>query len=668
MSIVPMKRLRLLGLTHEKDAVLSLLLTHGCVEVQDATQRLSDPDWAPLLRRDSERPVGSKPLMTTMNAAITAIMREAAVKKPLFSRRPEVSLGDFFSADKQARAQEIAEEIEQQNRTLSALQTERTRLQSRVTALSPWTDLDIPLETTTVGPCRVFLFVLPGNTDPQAARVALDAAAPTHALDAVGADNEQQYYYLLIHDTETEEALSALKPLGYSAVSFKELTGLARDNLAETKARLEAIEQESKNAHAAIAAFAPSLSALQMALDRLTTDLLREEAESRLLYAGSVFFLEGWVTASEWTKLQKDLQQHFDCAFDVSDPGEDEAPPVLLRNSRFIRPFNMVTNMYALPAYRNIDPNPLISVFYAVFFGMMYADVAYGLILIAISLVVTKKFKPRGMMGYMFPLMGYCGFTSAIWGFLFGGYFSDALDKVAQVFFGKPEGFVVIKPLWMNPMDQPMLILIVAIAIGVIHILFGMGVKAYLCIRDGRPLDALFDVGSWWLLFAGVAVLALGGPTWVLLAGFAALILTQGRRNKGILKKFMGGLLSLYDITAYMSDILSYSRLMALGLAGSVMGSVFNTMGSQMGSGVVGFLFFLVIFFVGHAFNMGINIIGTYVHAARLQYLEFFSKFYEVGGVAFNPLRVTTKYVDVAGVVPVEFRDAKKEAAMKQRA
>lgn len=198
-------------------------------------------------------------------------------------------------------------------------------------------------------------------------------------------------------------------------------------------------------------------------------------------------------------------------------------------------------------------------------------------------------------------------------------------------------------PYVFSPLEDPLLVLIGALAIGFIQIIVGMAISAYMKIRDGHPLDALMDEGSWWLLFAGIAVLALGGTYWIALAGVLALVLTQGRSKPTLVGKIVGGLASLYDITGYFGDILSYSRLMALMLAGGVIATVVNMLGALPGS----LVFYLIIFLVGHVFNMGINIIGTYVHASRLQYLEYFGKFYKDGGKPFKPLALKTKYVDI---------------------
>ena len=336
------------------------------------------------------------------------------------------------------------------------------------------------------------------------------------------------------------------------------------------------------------------------------------------------------------------------CAYEWREPDPEEIPPTLLKNQKWLSCINMVTEMYSLPAYRGgIDPNPLIFGFFVVFFGMMFADLAYGLVLWAVSLGITKKYRPKGTVGNMFQLGQYLGISTAVFGVLTGGFFGDAVYQFTTAFF--PE-HVITLPALINPLQDPMTIMVIALGLGVLHMLFGQCVHIYMEARDGRLLDGILDVVPWWIVFAGIALAALQGSAVVVLVGFLALLFTQGRHKKGIVRKLLGGLASWYDITSWLGDILSYCRLMALMLATSVISQVFNILATLPGEGLpkpVGILVFLVIFLVGNLFNMGINIIGTYVHAARLQYLEFFSKFYKEGGIPFRPLQYDTKYVDI---------------------
>ena len=312
---------------------------------------------------------------------------------------------------------------------------------------------------------------------------------------------------------------------------------------------------------------------------------------------------------------------------------------------------NMVTEMYSLPAYNGIDPNPLIFFFYIFFFGFMFADVAYGALIFAASLAASRLYRPKKTLGQMFQLGQYLGLSTLVCGLFTGGFFGNFLEVFYETFLPG-----TAMPGWMaafcagvafSPVGAPMTALLAALGIGAVHLFTGQLIHIYMGFRDGAGLEGLLDTAPWWIVFAGIGSLALGGGPAVLAAGVLALILTQGRHAKTLPGKLLGGVGSLYGITGWLSDILSYSRLMALMLATAVIAQVFNTLGALGGRTVWGALLFAAVFLVGHGFNIGVNLIGTYVHAARLQYLEFFSKFYKEGGVPFRPLEYDTQYVDI---------------------
>ena len=258
----------------------------------------------------------------------------------------------------------------------------------------------------------------------------------------------------------------------------------------------------------------------------------------------------------------------------------------------------------------------------------------------------------------------YCGISTAFWGAMFGGFFGDAVSVISSTYFGKEIAF---KPLWFEPIKDPMKMLVFSFAIGIVHLFAGLFMKFYQCIRDKRYKDAIYDVVFWYMLVGGGIVYLLsldmfismtglgfkvsagGAKAAAICAGLGALgiVLTEGRSSKNIFKRLAKGLYGLYNVTGYLSDILSYSRLLALGLATGVIAQVFNKMGSMLGSGIPGFIMFMIVFVIGHTMNIGINLLGAYVHTNRLQFVEFFGKFYEGGGEKYDPFTEKTKYYKV---------------------
>ena len=647
MAIVKMKRLRLLSLEKEREQLLSRLQRAGCVEVLEPEGKLSDPAWTALLQRETSSLRKVKGQANAVQAALDALKRYAGVKSGLFIRREPIQERAFLGPELCSAILALAEEINQWVRALGKLQTRETSLENRKASLQPWEPLDLALETQATATAVIQLGTCPLAVNPSRLEGELAQVAERAQLQKISQDKHLQYLLLVCHKAELDRAMQCLRAHGYSAARFKGLTGTPAENLRQAERDLRQVQRDREALLQKISAAANRRRDLEICLDRLNQDLQKEQAKERILTNGTVLFLEGWVAQTGLAQLEEELQGVV-CAYDLADPQADETPPTLLKNPKWLSCINMVTEMYSLPVYHGgIDPNPLIFGFFVAFFGFMFADLAYGLTLLILSLVITRKFRPKGTLGYMFQLGQYLGASTALFGALTGGFFGDAIYQFTSAFF--PE-HVISLPAFINPLEDPMTIMGIALGVGAVHMLVGQCVHIYMEIRDGRPAEGFLDVVPWWMVFAGIALAYFRGIFWGIAVGFLALLLTQGRHKKGILGKLFGGIASWYDITSWLGDILSYCRLMALMLAPSVISQVFNILATLPGEGLpkpLGILLFLVIFLVGNLFNMGINIIGTYVHAARLQYLEFFSKFYKEGGLPFAPLKYQTKYVDV---------------------
>ena len=358
-----------------------------------------------------------------------------------------------------------------------------------------------------------------------------------------------------------------------------------------------------------------------------------------------------------------------DVLVEVSDPEPGEDVPVKLRNNAFTSPMESVVANYSMPNTREIDPSAVMAVFYYVFFGLMLSDAAYGLIITIACAVCLTKYKnmAAGMKKFM-KMFLYCGISTTIWGFLFGGFFGDAVNVIATTFFNRPD--IKLPALWFEPVASPMKLLVYAFVFGIIHLFVGLGIQMYEQIRDGDIKGAIYDVVFWYMLVGGLIVCVMTVPmlmqdmfqlSFVLplsvrkvsliiaLLGAIGIVFTAGRDSKNWVKRIMKGLYGVYGVSGYLSDILSYSRLLALGLATGVIATVFNAMAAMVakGKGIVGVILFIIIFVIGHAMNLAINALGAYVHTNRLQYVEFFGKFYEGGGRELDPLTENTKYYRV---------------------
>ena len=635
MSIVKMKKLQLAGLSYQREDLLRRLQKLGCVEVR--VSKAPEGYLSPVIGGPDDKNIETlRKQQKDADNAIRYLKKYAYVKTGLFPEKELISEADFF-ADIRKDALRAVGSVLEAVQALGERQDLRGSLNAQRDSLLLWSDLPVPLETKETRASRIFIGSIAASRTAEELESAVTEAGLEAGVRAAGKNRERQGILAVCLNSEEEAFSAILRDFGYEAAPVAGLRGSAGENIARLEREAELASRDEEEALAFLKECGDHRRLIRLWYDRLTLEIEAAEARDKLLMTERAFALTGWVDEPHVPALEA-LLAEFCCAWELSDPTEDDKVPIRLQNNAVTRPLNMVTEMYSLPDYRNVDPNPLIAPFFCIFFGMMFNDLGYGLVFILLSLIVQKKFRLQRGMKNMMQLMLECGVTTAIFGVLTGSFFGDAITQIALL-FGKD----VTVPALLRPMENPLQILIISLALGVFQILFGMGVKAYILIRDGHPLDALMDVGSWWLLFAGIAVGALGGTWLVALAGVLALLLTQGRAKPTIMGKLVGGLASLYDITSYFSDILSYSRIMALMLAGGIVASIVNILGGLFGN----IFLFIPIFIVGHVFNIGINVIGTYVHAARLQYLEFFGKFYADGGKPFRPLEVKTKYFDI---------------------
>ena len=644
-----MKRLRVIGFAEERNDLLQQLLHLGCVEISEPEDKVTDPEWTALLRRDTSALSQRKAEASALTGALEALDKYAPAKKGLFLKRKPISEAAFFQEEAKAAALRHAEEINQCTHEISRLYSAENKLNASLASLLPWAELDLPLEQQGTAHTQLMLGTTPAASDAAALRGELQEAAPLSELIDVSQDKDQRYYLLVVHNSDAEAALAALRPHSFSLVRFKDLRGTPRENIDRIRAEIQSLQDQRQDQQERIAARKDQRAALQLAQDRAHQEINREAVAERFLTDGRIFFAEGWIPAEKVQDFSK-LLSSFTCAWETADPAEGDAVPTLLKNPKWMDCINMVTEMYSLPAYNGIDPTPLYFFWYVFFFGFMFADVAYGIIIFLGCLAIIKLFRPKNTLGRMMHLGLWLGGSTAICGIFVGGFFGNVLEVIYDTFLPN-----AVMPGWMakfcsglivNPVNDPMTVLIIAVAIGCVHLIMGQCIHIYMGFRDGKVsggVDALLDVVPWWIVFAGIAVIALLGSPVLLIIGVLSLIATQGRHAKGFFRKLFGGVKSLYDITSWLSDVLSYARLMALMLATSVIAQVFNTLGALPRNIIV----FVLVFLIGHVFNIGVNLIGTYVHAARLQYLEYFGKFYKEGGIPFRPLKYDTKYVDI---------------------
>ncbi len=656
MAIIKMKKLQLMVVRDQKEALLRDLMLLGCVSV-------TEPDVpkegdAAQLRPESGGLVEARADQTRLTGALALLDKYAPAKSKFLSARPEVTEEEFldeFSYSNELKAAGEVEDLESQIRRLTS---EESRLRSSVESLRPWAALDLPLETKGTQHTDVILGTIPSVMDLNEAQAALAEAAPEAELFPVNSDKDAHYTVLVCLKSEQAEALAALRTYGFAIASVAGTVGTARDQIEAQREQIEAIGRAREDLEAKIVAYAPHRDAFKLSIDRANAYIGKAEASERMVGTDTVVCLNGWMEAPEEARVVEVFNK-YDCSWEFADPTEEEYPdvPVKLKNNALTEPLNMVTNMYSLPAYGTVDPNPLMAAFFIVFYGIMMADMGYGLLMIVAALVVKHFVKPKRGSKIFVNLLLEGGIATFIMGIVTGGFFGDLIPTLYNMFTGKEMAPNFLSKPLLNPLSQTELVLYGAMVLGVIHLFTGMIINMVEKIRKGDAKSAIFEEGSWFIIFAGLGLFILkkgnvAGIPVLLVIGVLMLIYGAAYPAKGVGGKLVSVLATLYNgVTGWLGDILSYSRLMALMLAGSVIAQVFNNLAKMpQGSGkptVLSLLLFVIIFLLGHALNFALNLLGCFVHDLRLQCLEFFGKFYQDGGKPFEPLEINTKYVDV---------------------
>lgn len=641
MAIEKMKKLRLLAVRDQKKALLRKLMLLGCIEVSEPELSELSPELRQHLAKEGSDITKCRTDCATLVQAVELLDKYAPQKSKLLSAKPETEVGTILDDSTLADTIETARRIVSVDEAVRRGNAERARLAGAMDSLKPWLALDYPLDGQGTQRCTVTLGFVPASVPLAEAVQSLADVTEEAEIIPVSADKAQQYLALVCFKEDLAAALDALRVHNFSIASFGNAEGTAAENTERLKAELEELDRQKSELIDEISAMAECRQELKLCADRMETKVAYAEAEGRLYGMESVVALQGWVLARKVPELEESLEK-FDCAWELCDPEPEEYPevPVQLRNNKITNALNMVTNMYSLPSYDGVDPNPLMAPFFILFYGIMMADMGYGLLMMIASVIISKKYRPKGTSGELFSLLGLCGISTFIMGALTGGFFGDFLTQLVAIV---SPGTVFALPKLFDPLDDLTMILIGSMALGMVQIVTGMAISLIEKCKRKKFLDAFFEEITWWIVFIGIALLALGKGAAVLYVGCALVLLGPIVQGKGW-GKLTGVFGSLYNhVTGYFGDILSYTRLMALMLAGSVIAQVFNMLAAMPGNVIA----FIIISTLGNAMNFGLNLLGCYVHDLRLQCLEFFNKFYVDGGKPFRPMTLDTEYVDL---------------------
>lgn len=644
--IEKMEKLYIYSLSGQSAAIMEDVMRCGALQPAAAESMLEEEVAKALQPAQNTDLSREEELLSRLEECIAAL-KEFGEKRGLFYKRPEVSYEKLTDDRLLLNVLETCSRIEGIVKARDSYQKELQKAELLKTSFLPWERLDVKAADFETGRTKLLLYILPKPQDMEAAKSAAREKELYLYGETISEDAENKYIAVLFHKEDEKAVRETFSILGAKEFVPGGMAGTFEETIQQAEGRIQELKEKIEAENQKLIQEAGRREELELAWDAVKVRIDCLSTKNQMLHTDQVDVITGWVSADKKEAVSSKLKQYA-CYYEYKEPEADEEFPVLMKNSKLVAPFSALTEMYSLPDSRSMDSNWAIGLFFFIFFGMMLSDAGYGLLLTIGGLGGAKLLDVGEGGKRLMTMLGISGISTMFWGLMYGSFFGDAIPKVAEVFFGVSLSL----PQAIDPLTQPMVVLGMSCALGVIHLFIGMGFKAYLMIRRGNIWGAVFDVGFWYIFLIGLPCLILPGKLKYIgiimsIAGAVGLVLTQGREKPTLFGKITSGVMSLYDVTGYFSDVLSYSRILALGLATGVIASVVNTIGTLTGGGIVGAILFIVIFAAGHALNMAINALGAYVHSARLQYVEFFGKYYESGGKKFDPLRAKTKYVNV---------------------
>lgn len=668
MAMLRMQRVNVYALLKYCKDILEDLQRRGVVEIENV-----DIEDSVFYKDDTSAfQAQYNGIANTAKQAREILAKYAPQKKGLldsFKGRKQLTRTEYNKlADDAPDILRAAYDILSYQKNIEQNEAEKIKYQQQLEMIRPWLALDVPMTFSGTATTKAFIgkFAPPKSSEQITTQLA-EYLTGDEAFDieTVYSDNNQSCVFVLTSKKDSDAVGDALRRIGFEYPPYV--------STVTPQKREKEIKRHISNRDGRILENENNIKALEKYYDKLafledyyTMKSDRYKAYDDIATSNNTFVMTGYIPEPDAKKLKDYLETTYDAEVELEEAGDNA--PVKLKNNRFTEPVEGVLASYSYPDHHEADPTSIMAIFYYLFFGMMFSDAGYGIVMALACGICLLKFKGMepGLKRSM-KMFFWCGVSTTFWGLMFGSFFGDAIPVISNTFFHTEPPAIpgLVVPLWLNPVSDPMKVLMVSFLLGIIHLFVGLGIMAYNHIRNKNYAAVIYDVVSWYLLVGGAILALLSTEMMGDIAGFTLpgiylkiggimaavgaviIVLFSGRESSNPFIRLLKGVYGLYGATGYLSDILSYSRLLALGMATGIIAQVFNLVGTILGDSPFGVIVFILVFLIGHTVNIGINALGAYVHTNRLQFVEFFGKFYTGGGRGFNPFKINTKHYTV---------------------
>ena len=645
MAIVDMSKFYLLAFKEKRESLLKELQKFKYVHLIDSGNDFSKEDLSAVSR--SEELIDIDDYLNKSKYVIERL-EKIEDKKPALEALKEgkkhFTYEEIKNRARKFNFSQIYKEISSIIDEIEKKEAENQEILNKVSELLPYKAIDLPLEDLKLTKfSKIYLGTIPQRYKENFEELLKENDSVY--FNVLHTDKNYAYYLIICHKSDDEDVIDAFRKMGFTLVNFKE-KGTINENINSLRERksknldsIDTLNKELKN-------YLKYLDDFKIYYEYQSNEKLKVISSEKFLRTKNLDLIEGYVPSKFLKSFEEAIQ--LICGDDYylykkeADRNSHEVP-IMLKNNKFVGPFEMLTEMYSMPKYNEIDPTPFFAPFYFIFAGIMIGDLGYGLLVFIGSLLALRFFNLDKATKRFMTFFNYLSISAMIFGLVFGSFF----------------GGIIPLPTLINPAEDIMEMLMLSLLLGGVHIFFALGIKAYMDIRDNKPKDAFYDVGLWYMALIGAIGYGLSKAVamnpivvkilfYAMIIAMVGIVLTGGRSEKTTLAKFGWGVYALYGISSYIGDFVSYLRLMALVLSGSFIGLAVNMIaGMLFGSSIIGKLFAIVIFLVFQAFNCFLCYLSAYVHTARLTYVEMFNKFYEGGGVPFKKMVEDSKYFNI---------------------